>query len=73
MISKDFFKNLAEVSEQRDLAKEDIYEIVRKALIYAYKKAFGDDSCKVVVNPDKQEINIYKVQRVVEEYSAEPS
>ena len=73
MISKDFFKNLAEVSEQRDLAKEDIYEIVRKALIYAYKKEFGDDSCKVVVNPDKQEINIYKVQRVVEEYSAEPS
>ncbi len=71
MISKEFFKNLNEVAEQRDLAKEDIYEIIKKALVYAYKKAFGDDSCKITLNPDKQEINIYKVFRVVDHLSDE--
>lgn len=71
MISKEFFKNLNEVAEQRDLAKEDIYEIIKKALVYAYKKAFGNDSCKITLNPDKQEINIYKVFRVVDHLSDE--
>ncbi len=71
MISKEFFKNLNEVAEQRDLAKEDIYEIIKKALVYAYKKAFGNDSCKITLNPDKQEINIYKVYKVVDKLSEE--
>ena len=73
MISKEFYKNLNDVSENRELPKEDLYEIVKRAFVYAFKKIFGNESCRVVLNPDKQEINIYKVERVVEEYSQTPA
>lgn len=72
MISKEFYKNLNEVCEERGLQKEDLYEIVRRAFVYAFKKTFGNESCKVVLNPDKQEINLYKVERVVDTLSQTP-
>ena len=72
MISKEFYKNLNLVSEARELPKEDLYEIIKRAFIYAFKKKYGNESCKVVLNPDKQEINLYKVEKVVEEYSEGP-
>ena len=56
MISKELFKNINEICNETELVKEDIYEIIKKSLVYAYKKAFGDDSCKVVLNPEKQEL-----------------
>lgn len=69
MISKELFKNINEICNETELVKEDIYEIIKKSLVYAYKKAFGDDSCKVVLNPEKQELSIFKVQRVVDKLS----
>lgn len=69
MINKEFFKQVDEIAEQRELAKEDIYEIMQKAFRNAYKKNFGNYSCKVVINPDKNEINLFHLQRVVETLS----
>ncbi len=69
MISKEFYKNLNLISKEYELSTEDLYEIIRKSLVYAFKRCFGHESCRIVLNPDKQEIHIYKVERVVEELS----
>lgn len=71
MINKEFFKNAEEVAESRGISVEDVYEVFRKALVNSFKKIYGNTSCRAVINPDKNEILLYSVHKVVEEYSEE--
>lgn len=71
MINKEFFKNAEEVAESRGITVEDVYEIFKKALINSFKKINGNTSCRVVINPEKNEILLYSVHKVVEAYSEE--
>lgn len=71
MINKAFFEQAQELAEARGISVEDVYEIFKKSLINSFKKIYGNTSCKVVINPDKNEINLYSVHVVVEEYSEE--
>ncbi len=66
MKNKAFFQEVQEIAEQRELKPEEIYDIMAKAFEKAYEKKFGNTSCKVVINPDKGEINLFAVYKVVE-------
>lgn len=72
MINKEFFKNAEEVAETRGITVEDVYEIFKKALVNSFKKIYGNTSCRVVINPEKNEILLFSVHKVVEQYSEEP-
>lgn len=72
MINKEFFKNAEEVAEARGITVEDVYEIFKKALVNSFKKIYGHTSCRAVINPDKNEILLFSVHRVVEQLSEEP-
>ena len=71
MINKAFFENAHEVAEARGISVEDVYEVFKKGLINSFKKKNGNTSCKVIINPEKNEILLYAVFVVVSEYSLE--
>ena len=71
MINKEFFKNAEEVAESRGITVEDVYEIFKKSLVNSFKKIYGNTSCRAVINPEKNEILLFSVHKVVEAYSEE--
>ncbi len=73
MINKEFFKNAEEVAESRGISVEDVYDNFAKGLVNSYKKIYGNTSCKVEINPEKCEILLYGLHKVVEEYSEVPN
>jgi len=67
MISKEFFKALDQVAEERDIPKEKILDIFGKGLLNAYKKDYnGQQNAKVVFNEEKAEILIVATYLVVD-------
>ena len=71
MINKAFFEQAEEVAQARGITVEDVYEVFKKGLVNSFKKIYGHTSCRVVINPDKNEILLYSVHKVVEAYSEE--
>ncbi|MFA6647274.1 MAG: transcription termination factor NusA [Candidatus Izemoplasmatales bacterium] len=72
MTSKEFFKALEVLSEERDIPKERILEIFGRGLINAYKKAYnGKQNAEVVFNEEKAEINLVAKTLVVLEVDPE--
>ena len=69
MINKEFFKQVDEIAIERELNKDDIYEIMKKAFEKAYQKVYGLTSCRVQINPERSEINLYQLRLVVNAYS----
>ncbi len=70
MISKDFFKALEVLAEERDIPKEKILEIFGRGLINAYKKAYnGKTNVEVEFNEEKAEILLVAKSLVVDEVS----
>lgn len=67
MISKEFFRNLDMVAEEKRLTLEQVMEATKKAMIKAYQKVYGNASARVVFKPEKSEILLYAQQLVVEE------
>lgn len=72
MISKEFFKALEQVAEDRDISKEKILDIFGKGLLNAYKKDYnGQQNAKVVFNEEKAEILIVATYLVVDTINPE--
>ncbi len=72
MISKDFFKALEQVAEDRGIAKEKILDIFGKGLLNAYKKDYnGQQNAKVIFNEERAEIMIVATYLVVDEIDPE--
>ncbi|MBU0997453.1 MAG: transcription termination factor NusA [Firmicutes bacterium] len=72
MISKDFFKALEQVAEDRGINKEKILDIFGKGLLNAYKKDYnGQQNAKVIFNEEKAEIMIVATYLVVDEIDPE--
>jgi len=72
MISKDFFKALELIAEDRGISKDKILDIVGKGLLNAYKKDYdGQQNAKVIFNEEKAEILIVATYLVVEEVDPE--
>jgi N utilization substance protein A len=67
MISKEFFKALEQVAEDRGVSKDKILDIFGKGLLNAYKKDYnGQQNAKVVFNEEKAEILIMATYLVVD-------
>ncbi|MFA7589651.1 MAG: transcription termination factor NusA [Acholeplasmataceae bacterium] len=71
MISKEFFKNLDELAEEKSLTREQVLDGFVAGLIAGCKKAHDVRSCRVEIKEEKNEILIYKQHLVVSEYSME--
>jgi len=68
MTSKEFFKALEVLSEERDIPKEKILEVFGRGLINAYKKAYnGKQNAEVVFNEERAEITLVATQMSIEE------
>lgn len=66
MVSKEFFKQLEVVSQERGVTVEQLIEAFKKGLLNAYKKHYGDASARVEIRADKHEIFVYSQRIVVE-------
>ena len=68
MISKDFFKQIEAFAEDKQLDVEQVLESFKTSIIKATQKETGK-TARVEFNPSKNEILVYTVEKVVEEYS----
>jgi len=67
MISKEFFKALEQIEQERGIPKEKILDVFGKGLLNAYKKDYdGSVNAEVLFNEDKYEIQIVTRTTVVE-------
>lgn len=67
MISKDFFKALDQLADDRGIERAKILDVFGKGLLNAYKKDFdGQQNAQVVFNEEKYEIQIITTSTVVE-------
>lgn len=66
MINKSFFEQAPEVAEAKGISVEDVYEMFKRGLVNSFKKIYGNTSCEVEINPEKNEILLYSVHKVVE-------
>ena len=73
MINKEFFESAQSVADERGISVEDVYDNFSKGLVNSYKKIYGNTSCRVVINPEKNEILLFGVHKVVSELSEEPN
>ena len=71
MINKGFFEQAVEVAAEKGITVEDVYEIFKKSLVNSYKKVYGNTSCKVTINPEKHEILLIGIRKVVSEYTVD--
>lgn len=69
MINKDFYKLAEEDAESRGFEVDEVLACMERALIGAFKKEHGNTSCKVEFKKDKNEILLYSIHQVVEEYT----
>lgn len=69
MINKEFFKLAEEDAEARGFDLDEVLGCMERALIGAFKKEHGNTSCKVEFKKDRNEIILYSIHKVVEEYT----
>jgi transcription termination/antitermination protein NusA len=67
MVSKEFFKQLEVIAEEKKIDLEHVIEATKKSLINAYKKTYGNTSARIEIRPEKNEILLYSQHFVVEE------
>ncbi len=72
MINKEYFKRAEELAEYKGISIEDVHEAAKRGLIQSFKKVYGNNCCRVDINPEKNEILLFAVYKVVEELSTEP-
>ena len=67
MINQKFYEEAQNLADVRKISVEDVYEIFKNSLVNAYKKMYGNTSCRVEFKPEKSAILLYSVRRVVDE------
>jgi len=66
-LGEDFWVVLEQIIKEKKLDKAIVIEALRKALLSAFKKAYGTSKgARVEIDVNRQEIRIYVVKRVVE-------
>ncbi len=71
MISKEFFRNIESVADEKGLTVEQVKDAFSAGLIAGCKRSNNVRSCRVVMKEEKNEILIYKQQLVVDEFQVE--
>ncbi len=65
MISKAFFEALDLLVEERGFTHEQVLEGFSKGMVAAFRKAKGHSSCRIDINPEKNEILVFEQRLVV--------
>ena len=68
-VSKDFFKTVNDVAEEKGLTKEQVLDAFTQGMIAGCKKAHDVRSCVVELNEEKNSIIVKTEKLVVESYS----
>ena len=68
MNGKEFLEAVKTVEKEKGISKEEIFEYMEQALTAAYKKEYGIQNSKVVINKDTGDIKVYSYLVVVEDY-----
>ncbi len=63
---KEFFRALDLLEKEKGIPKDYMIEKIEAALLTAYKKETKNSNLKVELNPEKQEIHVYKLLEVVD-------
>ena len=66
MISKEFYKQLEIISEERGLSLDQLLDSFGKGLVNAHKRTYGNTSVRVEFRPEKHEILMFSRRLVVE-------
>ena len=65
MVSKEFFRVLDIIANDRNIKVELIIDAFKKGMVSAFKKSRGHSSCRIEVNPDKNEILVFDRHLVI--------
>ncbi len=65
MISKAFFEALDLLVEERGFTHEQVLDGFSKGMVAAFRKAKGHSSCRIEINPEKNEILVFEQRLVV--------
>ena len=65
MISKAFFEALDLLVEERGFTHEQVLDGFCKGMVAAFRKAKGHSSCRIEINPEKNEILVFEQRLVV--------
>ncbi|MBR5528489.1 MAG: hypothetical protein IKV97_05735, partial [Clostridia bacterium] len=63
---KEFFRALDLLEKEKGIPKDYMIEKIEAALLTAFKKETGSSNMKVELNPEKQQIHVYKLLEVVD-------
>lgn len=63
---REFFRALDLLEKEKGIPKDYMIEKIEAALLTAFKKETGSANMKVELNPEKQQIHVYKLLEVVD-------
>ncbi len=63
---KEFFRALDLLEKEKGIPKDYMIEKIEAALLTAFKKETGSSNMKVELNPEKQQIKVFKLLEVVD-------
>ena len=66
MTSKEFYKQLEVIVDERGVSLEQLLDSFKKALVNGYKRNYGNASVRVEFKPEKNEILMFSQRIVVE-------
>ena len=66
-MNKEFFAALELLEKEKGIPKEYMIEKIQAALVSAYKKEYGNESVRIVIDSDKEDVRVYQCKTVVEE------
>lgn len=67
MNGKEFLKAVETVEKEKGISQADVFSYMEQALTAAYKKNYGEQNSKVLINPKTGEIKVYSYLTIVED------
>ena len=68
MVSKEFYKQLEALAEEKGLSVDRVLKAFEDGLIKGYRREHGNTSVRVEFRPEKHELNMYSRRIVVNSY-----
>ena len=66
-MNKEFFAALDLLEKEKGIPKDYMMQKIEAALLSAYKKEYGNESVRIVIDPVKEDVRVYQCKTVVEE------
>ena len=66
-MNKEFFAALDLLEKEKGIPKDYMMQKIEAALVSAYKKEYGNESVRIVMDPVKEDVRVYQCKTVVEE------